>query len=91
MQHLPIPAIHMEKEFGWTGKISGAESQGISKVSQTVLARLMVFQIRYPFAGSLALWGEGLEKRQWFLLALMPDTSVSPSMLLMPFKLQPWC
>ena len=23
------------------------------------------------------LWGEGLEKRQWPLLTLMPDTSVS--------------
>ena len=89
MQYEPRPTLHLEKQLGWAHKLGGMESLEISKVGPTVLARLMVFQIRYPFAGSLALWGEGLEKRQWFLLALMPDTSVSPSMLLMPFKLPP--
>ena len=32
----------------------------------------------------MALLGEGLAKRQWPLLALMPDTSVSPCMPLVP-------
>ena len=37
-------------------------------------------------------WGEeGVEKGQWPLLILMPDTSVPPFMLLVPFKLLPWC
>ena len=33
--------------------------------------------------------GEGLEKGQWPLLALMPDTSVSPCITLVPFSCCP--
>ena len=57
------------------------ESLGISKVGQTVLARLIESQIWYQLPGSVALWlcrGEGLEKGQWPLLALMPDTLACP-------------
>ena len=61
MQHQPKLAIHMEKQLGWTRKLGEAESLGISKVGQTVLARLMESQIWYQLAN---LSGEGLEKGQ---------------------------
>ena len=65
----------MEKELGWAHKLGGAESLGISKAGQTVLARLMESQILYQLTCSV---GEGLGKGHWPLLALRPDTSVSP-------------
>ena len=37
--------VHTEKQLGWACKLGGAESLGISKVGQTVLARLMESQI----------------------------------------------
>ena len=69
----------MERQLGWA--ISWVESLGISKVSQTVLVRLVVSQIWHQFAGSV--W-DGLEKGQWLLFALMPDISVPHFMPLMP-------
>ena len=36
-------------------------------------------------------WGEDSAKGQWPLLTLMPDTSVSPYISLVPFKLLPQC
>ena len=55
----PRPAIHMEKQRGWTHNLGGAESLGISKASQTVLARLMESQIWYQPAGSVGgRWGQ---------------------------------
>ena len=51
-----------------------------------MLARLMEYDTSLS-----ALLGEGLEKRQWPLLALIPDTSVSPLMPLVLFKLLPCC
>ena len=75
MKHELRPAIHMEKQFGWAHKSGGAEPLGISKVGQTVLARLMESQILHQFASSV---GGFLEKGQWPLLPLMLDTSVSP-------------
>ena len=84
--------------------MGGTESQGISRTGQTVLARLMESQIWHPPDGSVALWGKGLrivtmasahlsvwEKAVPPALALMPDTSVSPYMPLVPFKLLPRC
>ena len=62
--------------------MGGAESLGTSK-GQT--------QIWHQPAGSMDLQGEGSEKGQWPLLALMPDTSVPPSMSLVPFKLLSQC
>ena len=91
MQHEPRPAIHMEKQLGWACKLGGAESLGISKEGQTVLARLMETRIWHQLAGSVPLWGEGLEKGQWPLVTLMPDTSVSPCVSLVPLKLPPQC
>ena len=88
MKHEPTPAIHMEKQLGWASNLGGAESLGIFKAGQTVLARLMEPQMWHQLAGSV---GKGLKKGQWPLLALMTDTSVSPYEPLVPFKLPPWC
>ena len=71
--------------------MGGMEPQGISRVGQTVLARLMESQIWHQPAGSVSLLGEGSEMGQWPLLALVPETSVSSCISLMPFKLLPWC
>ena len=89
MKQEPRPALHKEKQLGWACKLNRAESLGISKVGQTVLARLMESQIWHPLASSMVLWGDGSEKGQWLVLAPMPDTSASPSILLMSFKLLP--
>ena len=91
MKHEPRPAIHMEKQLGWACKSGGAESLGISKAGQTLLARLMESQIWHKLTGSVKGSGEDLEKGQWPLLALMQDTSVSPCIPLVPFKLLPCC
>ena len=45
MKHEPKPGIHMEKQLGWAHKLGGMESLGISRVGQTVLARLMECEI----------------------------------------------
>ena len=37
------------------------------------------------------LWGDGSAKGQWPMLSLMPDTSLSPCVPLMPFRRLPWC
>ena len=81
----------MEKQLGWAPKVGRAESLGISKARQTVLARLMESEIWLLSADSVALWGEGSEKGQWPLLPLIPDTSFSPYMPLVSFKLLLWC
>ena len=80
------PAIHMEKRVGWAHKLSGKESQGISRAGHTVLARLMECQIWHQLACSV---GEGSEKGQWPPFALLPNTSVSPTMSLVSFKQLP--
>ena len=49
-----MPVTHMEKQFGWASKLGAAESLGISKVGQTVLAKLMESQIGISL---LAVWG----------------------------------
>ena len=53
MQYEPRPTIHIENQLGWAHKLRGAESLGISKVGQTVLTRLMEFQIWHQVAGSV--------------------------------------
>ena len=88
MKHEPRLAIHMEKQLGLACKLGGAESLGISKAGQTVLARLMESQIWHKLPCSV---GEGLAKGQWPLLDFMADTSVSPCVPLVPFKLLPQC
>ena len=54
----------MEKQGGWARKLGQAESLGIFKEGQTVLARLMESQMWYPLTGSVALWGESSETGQ---------------------------
>ena len=49
----------MEKQLGWAGKLGGRESLGISKIVQSVSARLMDFQIWYQLASSV---GGGFRK-----------------------------
>ena len=80
----------MEKQLEWAHKLCGVESLEISSGGQTVLARLMESQIGHQPAGFLAVQEEGLEKGQWLLLTPMLDTSASPSMRLVPFKLPLW-
>ena len=46
----------MERQLGWAHKLGGAESLGISKEYQIVLARLMESQIEYQPAHFMALW-----------------------------------
>ena len=53
MKQKPSPAIHMEKQLGWACKLGVTESLGISKVCQTVLARLNESQIWHPLASSV--------------------------------------
>ena len=53
VKHEPTPAIHMGKQFGWTCKLGGCESQGMSRVRRAVLARLMESQIWHQLAGSM--------------------------------------
>ena len=77
------------------------EPQRISRVGQTVLARLMEYQIWHQPASSVALCrraqkrdnGLCLPLRLWescpAALALMSDTSVLPRMPLVPFKFLP--
>ena len=57
-----LPGIHIEKQLRWAHKLGGAEPQGICRAGQTVLARVMEFQVWYPPAGSVALWGKGFRK-----------------------------
>ena len=49
----------MEKQLEWAHKLGGLEPLGISKVSQTVLARLMESQIWHQPTSSV---GGGLSK-----------------------------
>ena len=88
MKREPKTAIHMEKQLWWACKLGKAESLGISKMSQIVLSKLMESQYGTSLA---ALFGEGLENGQWSLLTLIPDTSVSPCIPVLPFKLLPQC
>ena len=36
VKHEPRPVIHKEKQLGWSHKLGGVESLGISRVGQTV-------------------------------------------------------
>ena len=44
-----------KSNFGWADKLGGVASLGISKVGQTVLAKLMESQIWYQLASSLGV------------------------------------
>ena len=60
-------------------KLDETEPQGISRVGQTVLARLMESQIWYQPASSVTLWVEGSEKKQWLLPAFLSQRKLSPN------------
>ena len=64
----------MEKQLGWAHKLGRAESLGISKVGQTVLAWLMESQIWHQLSGSV---GGGFSKRQWPLFLPTYDWCLS--------------
>ena len=55
MEHEPRPATHMEKQVGWAHKLVGAESLGISKLGQMVLAWMMESQICLQLASSVGV------------------------------------
>ena len=52
----------MEKQLGWAHTLGRAESLGISKVGQTVLAWLMESQIMAPACGLCGSVGGGFRK-----------------------------
>ena len=52
MKHEPRPVIHLEKQLGRAHKLCGAESLGISKVGQIVLAGLTESQMWHQLNGS---------------------------------------
>ena len=58
----------MEKQLGWAPMWSGAESQGISQVGQTVSARLMESQIWHQLASSV-----GVEFSKGTMASACPD------------------
>ena len=89
-------AIHVEKQLGWAHKLGGADSLRISKVSKTMLVRLMESQIQHQPPGSMALGGgggaagrRGTQKRTMSASCPVADTSASPRMPLVPFQLSP--
>ena len=90
MQYEPRPATHMEKQSVGP-KLGWVESLGISKAGQMVLARLIESQIWHHLASSMVLLAGGFRKETMASAALMPDGSVSPCVLLLPFKLLPQC
>ena len=53
MKHESRSAIHMEKQLGWAYKLGGAESLGISKAGETMLARFMESLIWHQLADSV--------------------------------------
>ena len=82
MKHVPRPAIHMEKPLltdEWACKLGGMEPQGISRMGQTVLARLMEYQIWHQPVGFVSLLGEGSPKGQWPLPAFLFGKKLSSS------------
>ena len=66
--------------------MGGEASLGIYKAGQTVLARLMESQIWHQLAVSVR---GGFRKGTMASAHSKPDTLVSPSMPLVPFKLPP--
>ena len=59
VKHEPRQAIHTEKQLASAHKLDGAESLGICKAGQTVLARSMETQIWHKLADSV---GGGFRK-----------------------------
>ena len=93
MKHEPRPAIPMEKQLGWAHKwdaaVSGDLQGGSNSVSQ--VNEVSDMTPACWLCGSAGQGEEKSEKRQWPVLALMTDSSASPSILLVPFKLPLQC
>ena len=85
------PFIPREKQLGWACKLGGVESLGISKVGQTVLPRLMEFQIWYQLAGSMTLLEGGLRKETVASAGLDVRNFSFSLYSTGPFKLLPRC
>ena len=68
--------------------MGGMESLGISKVDQTVLARLMESQIWHQLAGSV---GEAFRKGTMTSACLNAKHLFFLGIPLVPFNLPPWC
>ena len=91
MQHKPRLDIHMEKQLGWTHKFGGAESMVISKVGQTMLARLMGVSDMAPACGLCGSVRGGFRKGTMASAYLDASHFSFSPILLVPFKLLPWC
>ena len=81
----PRPAIHMEKQLPWACKLDGAESLRDLQGKSNSVSQVDGVSDVAPVCQLCG--GEGLEKKKWPVLALMPDTSVSPCIPLVPFEL----
>ena len=68
MKHEPRLAIHVEKQLGWAQKVGWTESLGISRVGQTVLARLLESQVKRQPTSSV-----GGELSKGFKTSTRPD------------------
>ena len=79
MKHGPRPAIHMEKQLGWAYKLGGMEPWRISRVGQTVLARVIESQIWHPLASSAGGGWVGSGKGQWPLPTFLSGRELFPS------------
>ena len=78
MKHEPRTAINTEKQLGWACKLGGTGSLGISKVGQTVSARIDGVS---DMTGSVALWGEGSEEEQCPLPTFLSGRKLSTRVL----------
>ena len=69
-------------------ELGGAESLGISKAGSNNDSQVDMVSYMAP---ACQLCGVRVQKRTMALLTLMTDTSVSPGIPLVPFKLLPKC
>ena len=78
MKYEPTAAIHMEKQLGWSCKLGGTESPGISRAGKTMLVRLMESRIWPQLAGSVGgvfrrtMVSAHLDARHFCLLHFLP-------------------
>ena len=69
----PLKTAWVGPKFGW------GRGSGITRVGQTVWGRLMESERWCPPSSSVALCGEGSEKEQWPLPALLSVRKMPPS------------
>ena len=88
MKHERRPAIYMEKQLVWASKLGGAESLGISKKGQIMLAKLMESQIWHQLADCV---GGGFRKGTMASACLDARHCSSSLYATGVFKLLPQC